>query len=435
MFFADAKRLLEYEAQSLLHRLSEIRPFALTLPMVPAAAPSVAAQASIEAYLSDGRRRLRASVRRFLAWLRSPQGSQASPARAQERFTAVRLQFLTVIEQFDLFSDALVERSQHGYGEWAGGLDVAATEALTLPRYLVDPPPVICHLDRGAGAAIRRVRTRLPGGGRNPVALIRVPRERMIGSGVASSLVHEVGHQGAELLGLLPVLERRLLARAARAGADRPAWLLYHAWISEIVSDLWGVARVGIAATLGLMGVVSLPKAFVFRIEAGDPHPAPWIRVKISAAFGNALFPDPQWDQVAAIWGSFYPLSEAEPRARLLMSLLEATLGEFVSLSLGSALPQLGGAPLGAIFPRSDRTPGRLRALRPLVRRDRAQLAGLTPTLAFAAIGQAKFDGAIGAWAESSMLSHLLRYWALRSTIDASIAFANRLPAAWPAAA
>jgi len=33
------------------------------------------------------------------------------------------------------------------------------------------------------------------------------------------------------------------------------------------------------------------------------------------------------------------------------------------------------------------------------------------------------------------MLSHLLRYWALRSTIDASIAFANRLPAAWPAAA
>ncbi len=48
-----------------------------------------------------------------------------------------------------------------------------------------------------AGAAIRRARTRLPGGGDNPVAIIRVPRERMVGSGIASSLVHEVGHQAA----------------------------------------------------------------------------------------------------------------------------------------------------------------------------------------------------------------------------------------------
>jgi hypothetical protein len=29
-----------------------------------------------------------------------------------------------------------------------------------------------------------------------------VPRERMVGSGVASSLVHEVGHQAAALLDL-----------------------------------------------------------------------------------------------------------------------------------------------------------------------------------------------------------------------------------------
>jgi hypothetical protein len=100
-----------------------------------------------------------------------------------------------MIDQFDLFSDALVERSQHGYGEWSGGLDVVAMDALTLPGYLTDPPPVICHLDRGPGAAIRRVRTRLPGGGLTPVALIRVPRERMIGSGIGSSAA--TAHHGA----------------------------------------------------------------------------------------------------------------------------------------------------------------------------------------------------------------------------------------------
>ncbi len=51
--------------------------------------------------------------------------------------------------------------------------------------------------------AIRRARTRLPGGGDNPVAIIRLPRERMVGSGIASSLIHEVGHQGAALLDLV----------------------------------------------------------------------------------------------------------------------------------------------------------------------------------------------------------------------------------------
>ncbi len=35
-------------------------------------------------------------------------------------------------------------------------------------------------LDRGAGAAIRRARTRWPGGGDNPVAVIRVPPEFLV---------------------------------------------------------------------------------------------------------------------------------------------------------------------------------------------------------------------------------------------------------------
>ena len=75
------------------------------------------------------------------------------------------------------FASALTQRSEHSTG--------------------------VC-LDRSMGAAIRRARTRLPGGELNPVAIIRVPRERMVGTGIGSSLVHEVGHQGASLLDLVP---------------------------------------------------------------------------------------------------------------------------------------------------------------------------------------------------------------------------------------
>ena len=57
-----------------------------------------------------------------------------------------------------------------------------AADALRLSDGYFEAPPVVCYLDRGHGAAIRRARTRLPGGGESPVAIVRVPRERMIGS-------------------------------------------------------------------------------------------------------------------------------------------------------------------------------------------------------------------------------------------------------------
>lgn len=427
MFAAHAKRLVAFEAQSLLHRVSELRPFALTLPMVAAAAPSVAAQSAIENHLSRNRRTLRDGLRRFLSWLRSPDGAATAPADVQQKFTALRMQFLTTIDQFDLFSDALSERSQHGYSEWVGGLDVAATDALVLAHYLPDPPPILCHLDRGAGAAIRRVRTRLPGGDSNPVALIRVPRERMVGSSVASSLVHEVGHQAAELLELLPPLQARLLYRARQAGRDRAAWLYLNQCISEIVSDLWSVARVGITATLGLIGVVSLPGPFVYRVQGDDPHPAPWIRVKISAALGDALYPETQWGDLAAIWDTYYPLANAA-ESRALLATLQSLLPEFAALVLDTRIPRVNGATVRMLFPRADRTPAQLRVLRGLVQRNVARLALLSPTVAFGVVGQAKYDGAIDARVEATTLSRLLRYWALRATIDASMACASRTP-------
>lgn len=417
---ADATRLLRYEAQALLQRLVELRPFALTLPMVPAAAPSAGAQAAIEAYMTRGRAQLRGLVERFLRWLESPAGVAATPARAQERFTAVRLRFLTVITQFDIFADALAERSQHGYGELIGGLDVAASDALELPGRHYEVPPVICHLDRGAGAAIRRARTRLPGGGATPVAIIRVPRERMIGSAIAGSLVHEVGHQGAELLNLVEPLRARLSELAGAGGPGAPAWHCLRRWISEIIADTWSVARVGIAAPVGLIGVVSLPRAFVTRISLDGPHPTPWIRVKISAAIGRALYPDPQWDRLSSLWEQLYPLDEARNNDARLFRLLEATLPAFARLVLGFRPENAGGATLAEIFAVHDRAPARLRQLWAAHRSDHTSLAGLPPTVAFAVVGQARYDGAISAQQEVSLLRRLLRYWALRSTVDAS---------------
>jgi hypothetical protein len=232
---------------------------------------------------------------------------------------------------------------------------------LALPRYY-EAPPVICYLDRGVGGAIRRARTRLPGGGENPVAVIRIPRERMIGSGIASSLIHEVGHQGAALLGLVPSLQ--LVLRAKQLDAREPlAWRLWERWISEIVSDFWSVARAGVVSTLGLIGVVSLPRPFVFRINVDDPHPTPWIRVKLSCAIGDGLYPHPQWQRVARLWESYYPIADLDDERRDLLARLEQSLPEFVAVLINHRPKALRGRSLREAMNVERRSPGRLTAL------------------------------------------------------------------------
>ncbi len=409
--------MLDQEARALLARLARVKPFVLSEPMVLAASLLPAAQIAIERFLAKGRRELKQRVQDFLGWLHG-EGRQASPEDIQRRFVFLRLRFNAVLSQLDLFDQVITQRSNNEQGVWMSGLDVVAADALALPEYY-QAPPVICYLDRGVGAAIRRARTRLPGGGENPVAIIRVPRERMIGSGIASSLIHEVGHQGAALLELVPSLQ--LVLRAKQSDAREPSvWRLWERWISEIVSDFWSVARAGIASTLGLIGVVSLPRPFVFRVNIGDPHPTPWIRVKLSCAIGDGLYPHPQWRRVAKLWESYYPIGELDDERKNLLARLQASIPEFVALLIGHRPKALRGRSLLEAMNVEQRTPGRLAALFGAWSKAPRQMYRAPPSLVFAVLGQAKADGNLSPEGESDLLAKLLTFWAMRSTLDTS---------------
>lgn len=430
-----ARWMLEQEARALLTRLNRVKPFALQETMLPAAALMPAAQTGIEQYLMRGRRELRQQIHHYIRWLRGP-GASAAPDELQRRFTILRLQFNLALSQLDLFSDAITQRSENETGVWLSGLDVAAQDALALPGGYYDAPPIVCYLHRGLGGAIRRARTRLPGGGANPVAIIRVPRERMIGYGIASSLVHEVGHQAAALLGLVeslrPVLQDRQAAQDRRMGS---AWRLWERWISEIVADFWSVARVGISSTLGLIGVVSLPRAFVFRLNADDPHPFAWIRVKLSCAFGNALYPDPQWQQLADVWESFYPTAGLRPGLLGAVAGLEGSMPEFVQMVVGHRPAALRGQTLGGAVHMPGRTPQRLLAHYRQWAVNPGFLRSARPSLAFAVLGQARASGLLSPEKENRLLGDLITYWALQSTLEANARMARLQAAADPAPA
>ncbi|MYN11477.1 hypothetical protein GTP77_29660 [Massilia sp. FT127W] len=415
-----ARWMLAQEARSLLTRLRRVRPFVLIEPMVPAAALLPAAQTAIETHLAQGRRGLHGLVMAFLAWLQGPGSRHATAEEAQRRFTFLRLKFNAALTQFDLFNDVITQRSENKNGVWLSGLDVVSADALALPGRYYRAPPVICYLDRGPGAAIRRARTRLPGGGDNPVAIVRVPRERMVGSSIASSLIHEVGHQGAALLDLVNSLRPVLQSMQGGGSQGTPAhvWRLWERWISEVVADLWSLARVGVVATMGLIGVVSLPRVFVFRVNPEDPHPAPWIRVKLSCALGEQLFPHPQWRRVAALWESFYPLTGLPPEQRRLLLQLEDSLPAFAALLARHRPALLRGRTLPDVMAVRARQPRRLASLYRQWSRAPQQMYDAAPSLAFAVLGQARADGRLSPEDESVLLGRLLTHWALRSTLD-----------------
>jgi hypothetical protein len=197
-------------------------------------------------------------------------------------------------------------------------------------------------------------------------------------------------------------------------------WGFWERWISEIVADFWSVAKIGIGSTFGLMAVVSLPRAFVFRLNEDDPHPTPWARVLLSASMGEALYPHRQWKRVAQLWEAFYPLGGLDERTHAILSLLKRNIPAFVALLVNHRPKSLRGKSLVEAMDTGARQPARLSAYYRIWRKSPTLMRAAPPSLAFAVLGQARANGWLSPEEESRMLAYLLTYWALRSTLDTS---------------
>jgi hypothetical protein len=398
------------ETRALLARASHVRPLVMQEAMTPAAAARPRTQRAIEQSLRRDRERVVVELHRLLRWLTSPRSTHATGTEMRERLVHARMQFNDALSNFDLFVDAITQRSERDSGVWLAGLDAVAEDVLAMPGYY-DAPPVLCFLARGPGASIRRARTRLPGGGANPIALIQIPRERMIGTGVATSLAHETGHQAAALLQLLASLRAELRATGAPELWDR--------WLSEIVADLWAVAKLGPTATVGAMAVLGLPTYFMFRISPSDPHPPPWLRIHLSAAFGEALYPDPQWAELVELWNELYPLGAAPDHVGARLRELLRAIPAFRDLVVRHRCRMLSPRPLGEAIAIADRHPAALRA-ETRCPRWRRRLGRGSPARALAILGQARWSRSIRPDEERRAVSNLLATWAIRRALNPS---------------
>ena len=135
---------------------------------------------------------------------------------------------------------------------------------------------------------------------------------------------------------------------------------------------------------------------------------------------GQALYPHPQWERLARLWQSFYPLAGLDEERRRLLARLEASMPEFVEILMNHRPTALRGAALAEAMDIEERQPMRLSEYFRSWRRSPARMRTASPSLVFAVIGQARADGKISPEEESNTLAKLLTHWALRSTLDTS---------------
>ena len=158
--------------------------------------------------------------RRFLGWLARARASSTAADRPAAYSRSCACRFNAVLNEFDMFSDVITQRSEHENGAWLSGLDVVAADALTLPGGYYELPPIVCYLDRGAGRchpARTHAPARRPQQSRQRSSACRESAWSAAASRPRSSM--KCGHQAAALLDLVaslrPVLQG--LQRGARS--------------------------------------------------------------------------------------------------------------------------------------------------------------------------------------------------------------------------
>jgi hypothetical protein len=162
---------------------------------------------------------------------------------------------------------------------------------------------------------------------------------------------------------------------------------------------------------------VSLPRSFVFRPSDDDPHPMPWVRVLLSCAVGDRLYPHPQWRRLAAMWRRLYPLADLRPELQAMIADLQATIPELASLLVEHRPERLRGRSIGEVLSNPELHPPALLRRFDRWRARPSRMKDERPTVVFAVLGQARASGRLSPERESRLLRRLIASWAVESSL------------------
>ena len=219
------------------------------------------------------------------------------------------------VEQIWDFYFELFGQRQSPFGPWLLSCDrialdcyQAAYMGLGAARSIPAPPPFSYMRTGFSPATFRRgIPLRRLGRQLNPFPLIQLPYHRLVNPWTLGAVLHEVGHNLHNDLGLARAVPQAIGQALLNAGLGRDVAAIWVRWNRETFADLIGLLLGGPAIVGSLLDVIGRGRETVVTYSPRGPHPTPYLRAFISfELLARIGFPE-QAGQYRQLWTRLYP--------------------------------------------------------------------------------------------------------------------------------
>jgi hypothetical protein len=325
------------------------------------------------------------------------------------RIAEVEFELSRAFTYWDTIFDITTQR--YVLGKLLAGCEVIAQDALRIDHPAVKLlVPCVVFGDRGAGASFLREGIRTPYNAKIPMALIQIPYGRLVAKYDLFSLCHEVGHDLTYRLSLdkqmIPILKMAL----KNAGAETIISDLFCTGITEILPDLCGLLKCGLAQASSLRDILSVPKDLAFIISTRDPHPSPYIRVLLGFENCRQMWGKGVCDEMEKDWIEMYPLDNVPSNTLKILKSMRKYLPVVSKTLLGSRLSVLKGKKIPDLFDVSVISPAVIERAVRSIRSGTLNLKGLPPCAQLAVFRTIRDQAKLS----EDMLDKIMRKWLIK---------------------
>jgi hypothetical protein len=283
-------------------------------------------------------------------------------------------------------------------------LDAAVQLGIVDGAQLREPPLVYCTAEYSPATWVRGSR---PNDGRAydlgeallPIPVIEMPWDHLGNAWEYLALHHEVGHDIEADLKLRPVLQNSLQETLSGAGVELGRIKTWLKWEAEIFADLCALHLAGPAFTDALMHLLLLPAGSVKTFDEDDPHPTPYVRILVNAAYirslGTTQAIKDHAAQIETRWKSIYGNETGDPG----LDAYEEDFPLVFKALMNTKFPILKDRAVGELMPFGEADDARIRAAEKFFRTGMNRPNGLplrhTVSAARLAIGLVARDGTL----------------------------------------
>lgn len=349
---------LAAQSTNLNRHAAALRPFADGEFGTGAAAPSRAHVQAVNAVFAGLRADLLARAARVAEHTRGATDLGHLLADKDAAHDRVR-----AIERVWDFYFELFGQRQSRFGPWLLACDRIALDCYqvaflhTGAAKPIPAPAPFCYLRTGfAPATFRRaIPLRRLGQLLNPFPLVQLPYHRLVNPWTLGAVLHEIGHNLQNDLGLARVVPNTVAATLTGAGLPRPVAATWTRWNRESFADLVGLLLGGPKIVGSLFDVIGRAPDSAFAYVPDKPHPTPYLRGLLNLELLRRMGFDAEADRYTALWRRLYPKPTGRGIPDALLTTAPRAIRLFVDAVCYRPFAELGGKKLADVLPFGDK--------------------------------------------------------------------------------